>query len=253
MNNRTNIDYQTRKPTAALNDFVESFWMLANTSNTAQELVVLPDGRVDVFFLPSAQQPFQPLLLGLDMQPSPATLPPQTTLFAISFNLLAVEYLLNVKLPAFNNTALLLPGGFLSITANDLADFDRFCQAASAALPAMVKAGIDERKRSLFRLMYACNGSVGVQELSAKVFWSTRQMNRYFGQRFGLSPKTYCNILRFRASFGHLAKGKLFPEGEFADQAHFIREVKRYAGVVPKELHRNQNGRFIQFSTLQPG
>lgn len=75
-------------------------------------------------------------------------------------------------------------------------------------------------------------------------------MNRYFNQTFGLSLKAYCNILRFRASIEHIKQGKLFPELNFSDQAHFIKEVKKLSGVVPKELSKNENDRFIQLSTL---
>lgn len=67
-----------------------------------------------------------------------------------------------------------------------------------------------------------------------------------------LSLKAYCNILRFRASFTQINAGKLFPQENFSDQSHFIREVKKLSGVSPKELKRNRNDRFIQFSVLGP-
>ncbi|MCH5686581.1 AraC family transcriptional regulator [Niabella sp. W65] len=101
--------------------------------------------------------------------------------------------------------------------------------------------------------MYSTKGDISVKALSEKVYWSSRQINRYFNDRFGLSVKNYCSILRFRASFEHIKEGKLFPQQNFADQSHFIREVKKRSGVSPKELKRNQNGRFIQFSALGLG
>jgi AraC-like DNA-binding protein len=91
-----------------------------------------------------------------------------------------------------------------------------------------------------------------VTELSEKVSWSSRQINRYFNQQFGLSLKAYCGILRFRASFPNIKEGKLFPEQNFSDQSHFIKEVRKLAGVSPKELMKNKNDRFIQFSALTP-
>jgi AraC-like DNA-binding protein len=114
----------------------------------------------------------------------------------------------------------------------------------------MIKADIDPRKKNLFDLIYASNGAISVKELSEKICWSSRQINRYFQDTFGLSLKTYCNVMRFRSSFGHIKAGKLFPEENYADQSHFIREIRKYSGVVPKELARNRNDRFIQFSTL---
>jgi len=44
----------------------------------------------------------------------------------------------------------------------------------------------------------------------------------------------------------HDLKGKV----NFADQAHFIKEVKKLAGLILKELSRNKDDRFIQFLTL---
>ena len=90
-----------------------------------------------------------------------------------------------------------------------------------------------------------------VKELSEKVYWSSRQINRYFNQQFGISLKAYCNILRFGSSFKHISEGKLFPEQNFTDQNHFIKEIKRYAGVTPKELSKNKDGRFINIAAIK--
>jgi AraC-like DNA-binding protein len=89
-----------------------------------------------------------------------------------------------------------------------------------------------------FELIYAENGSMPVKELSEKVFWSSRQINRYFNEQFGLSLKAYCNILRFRASFEHIKEGKLFPQQNFADQSHFIKAFKEFAGYSPREFQK---------------
>ena len=91
---------------------------------------------------------------------------------------------------------------------------------------------------------------VNTSDEMASFFWSKRQISRYFKNRFGLSLKAYCNILRYRASFQQLKEQQLYPEQDYADQAHFIRDVKKYSGVTPKKLAENKNGRFIQLSTL---
>ena len=104
---------------------------------------------------------------------------------------------------------------------------------------------VDEKKRILFEHIYSANGEMTVNELSKKSFWSSREINRYFTKYIGLSLKAYCNILRFKASLPQIKKGKLLPEQNFADQNHFIRNVKKYSGVTPKELSKNENDRFI--------
>jgi AraC-like DNA-binding protein len=248
-----NIEYKTTQPDPSLSDVVESFWMLVNHSEKGKEIVVLPDGRVDISFSLSLTEPFHVTLLGLESKPNIAILAPKTSLFAISLKLLAIEYLLDMPIPNLVNTAQSLPPDFWGITPEDFNDFDAFCVKVSNKIKALLNKNIDTRKQQLFDYIYSSNGSMTVKELSEKVFWSNRQINRYFTQQFGISLKAYCNILRFRASFSHLKEGKLFPEQNFADQAHFIKEVKKLSGVLPKELSKNKDDRFIQFSTLPKG
>jgi AraC-like DNA-binding protein len=243
------FDFKIIKPDKSLADFVESFWMLQNHSDSGKEIVVLPDGRIDLFFSQSPTEPFHIILSGLETQADQAILGARTIMFAISFKLLATEYIFQNTVSSILNNARYLPADFWNFNATDLDDFDSFCKKASQTIQSILPKQIDNRKQKLFDLIYSSNGALPVNELSEKVFWSSRQINRYFNQQFGISLKTYCNILRFRASFNHIKEGKLFPQENFADQSHFIKEVKKLSGVSPKELKRNQNGRFIQFST----
>lgn len=107
----------------------------------------------------------------------------------------------------------------------------------------------DERKQKLFKLLFQTNGSLTIQEIANQIFWTSRQINRYFNATFGLSLKSYCNILKCKQSFDDIKKGKLFPEKNYTDQPHFIREIKKHTGTTPKILAKNENDRFIQFST----
>ena len=244
------FQYRLIKPGKPLADFVENFWMLENSSASDKNVVILPDGRIDLFFSQSATEPFHITLSGLETQSNHATLMARTIMFVISFKMLATEYVFQNAIPDLVNNAKYLPADFWGFNADDLQNFELFCKKASQKIQSLLPKEIDNRKRKLFDLLYRSNGAITVKDLSEKVFWSSRQINRYFNQQFGLSLKAYCNILRFRASFQHIKEGKLFPQQDFADQSHFIREVKKLSGVSPKELKRNKNDRFIQFSTL---
>jgi AraC-like DNA-binding protein len=244
------LEYRTAPPAPKLAEFVESFWLLHNHSDAAQAVALVPDGRPDLVFADAANEPYHVVLLGLDNQPSAPLIPPRARMLAVSWKLLAVEYLLPMRIADLLQTGTYLPNDYLGMTVSDLADFDGFCAKVSGQLLRQLPTSIDARKRNLFSLLYASGGALTVEALADAAGWSSRQINRYFQQMFGLSLKAYCNILRFRASFPQLKAGKLFPEQNFTDQAHFIREIKKYAGVVPKELARNQDDRFIQFATL---
>lgn len=245
-----NFEYIATRPDPLLSEFVESFWMHANHSDDGKDVVLLPDGNVDVFFTYSASEPLHVFLMRLDSEATQAKFPSKTVIFAISFKLLALEYILHTKIDNQPFSPIHLPGGFLDISIHDLNDFDHFVKKASQKITSMLTVTIDERKRKLFELIYSSNGSLTIKEYSEKSFWSSRQINRYFTQQFGISLKAYCNILRFRASFTQIKKGNLFPEQDFADQAHFIKEIKKFSGVRPKELAKNENDRFIQFSVM---
>jgi len=247
-----NIEWKTIKPPVELHDFIESFWMIKNHSNNEHKIVVLPDGRVDIIFVFNDNELYEPTLKGLDTEPEQTAIPAKTNLFAISFKLLAIEYLLDENVASLINKGMNLSSDFWNISRNDLNDFNIFCDKASSKINSLIKPNIDPRKKQLFELIYSSNGTLSVKELSEKVIWSSRQINRYFTQTFGMSLKSYCNIFRFKSSLKHIKKGKLFPELNFADQNHFIREVKKMSGVTPKELSKNENDRFILLSSFQP-
>lgn len=246
-----NFYYEFIKPSPSLSDFVESIGMFHNRSDEAKEVVVMPDGRIDLFFLKAGSAPFHVLLIGLETAPEQRSIPPQTLAFVVSFKPLAVEYILHTSIANIVNSARELPNDFWDSMAENLIDFDAFYKKASQKITALLPKEIDERKRELFEAIYSSNGEMSVKELSEKLFWSSRQINRYFNQLFGLSLKAYCTILRFRASLEHIAQGKLFPELSFTDQNHFIKEIKKFSGVVPKELAKNKNDRFVLLSVLK--
>ena len=245
------LQYERIKPPADLQDYVESFWRLENTSPADKNIVVVPDGRIDLFLSHSSKEGYHITLSGLETEPDAVTFEGHTKIFAISFRLPAVEYLLETSIAALMNDIRILPSHFWNFAESDLENFEDFCEKAQRKMMQLIALKkVDERKLQLFRLINTHNGEITVHELSEKVQWSERQINRYFNDKFGLSLKKYCNILRFRASFSHIKEGKLFPELNFTDQAHFIREIKKFSGVTPKELTKNPNDRFIQFSTL---
>jgi AraC-like DNA-binding protein len=242
---KNTLHFQLIQPDNALSVFVYCFSSLQNFS-TQQEAVIIPNGKVDLIFSKTAENKFCIALLGLETKPK-YTHQEISNFFAVSFNPIAIEYILNLSIAPFLNSGKLLPDDFWNFNVDDLNDFEKFCKKASQKIYSLLPEKIDERKHVLFQLITASNGEIPVKELSEKVGWSERQINRYFNQQFGLSLKAYCKILRFQASLPYIKKGVLYPQLNFTDQSHFIKEVKQLSGVSPKELHKNANDRFLQF------
>jgi len=245
------FNYKFLDPNDRIATFVESIGMFHNQSDKPKEVVVLPDGRIDLFFSQSESEAFHITLVGLETFPEQRSIPPNTLTFVISFRPLAVEYILKDSIAGILNIAKDIPLGFWNFDVSDLGDFNAFYAKASKTVEGLSPKEIDIRKKKLFELIYSSRGEMSVKELSEQVCWSSRQINRYFTNQFGVSLKAYCTILRFRASLEHIAKGKLFPELNFTDQNHFIKEIKKFAGVNPKELFKNKDDRFVLLSTLK--
>ncbi len=82
-------------------------------------------------------------------------------------------------------------------------------------------------------------GVLTTSEVAAGVGMSLRQLQRRFNRTIGVSPKTFIRIARFRAVIRWTANGDhrgwagLAADLGFTDQAHLIKEFRRFAGGEP--------------------
>lgn len=85
------------------------------------------------------------------------------------------------------------------------------------------------------------NGMLQVNDLLADSCMSRRTFERRFFQKVGLSPKYYARIRRIGYIFNLVAGKKkvnwpeIFYEGEFYDQAHFIKDFEAFTGRTPQQ------------------
>ncbi len=245
-----NIKYQMKLPDDSLSDYVKVFWTLQNSAPTEEKFIILPDGYFDILFSLKDGKIFKTYLFGLSTKEFEAVMPGNAVSFAVSFKLSAAEYILKMSIASIVDKIKLLPNNFWGFGENDFTSFNVFVKKITQKIKSLSGDKIDPRKQNLFNILYSTKGASPVEEISREVNWSSRQINRYFKTWFGLSLKSYCGILRYRASFEQLKNKELYPKQNYSDQAHFIKEVKKYSGVTPKHLAINNNDRFIQLSTL---
>lgn len=238
-------------PDKSISHFVHSFWMLENKTGKDIPSTVLPNGMVDLTLMKMNSSNWEMLVRGIDTEPSQIVIEKGAKIFTVGLKLLAVEYLLGHSIKDVLNKGKKLANDFWQFEDDDMNSLKNFCRKATQKIKSISIENIDNRKKKLFDLIYFSNGAIPVKELSEQVFWSSRQINRYFNQQFGISLKAYCNILRLGSSFKHVSEGKLFPEQNFTDQNHFIKEIKKYAGVTPKELSKNKDDRFIDITAIK--
>lgn len=243
------MKYREIKPNGYLINFIHCFWEY-ETSETDFEHTIIPDGYFDLIAEFENDTLKVIKLTGVWTNPINVTIPKSSKIFAVRFKLLASEYLFKQEIKSILNSSKNLPLTFWNINSYQVNDFEKFAYEISRQLENSIKhlKAIDNRKLKLFELVYS-KQNLSVKELSENAFWSNRQINRYFNQQYGFSLKLYLNIVRCNTSYDDISKGNLFPNESYFDQAHFIKEIKKYTGATPSDLFRNKNVRFLQLAT----
>ncbi|MCP3806605.1 helix-turn-helix domain-containing protein [Paenibacillus sp. Lou8.1] len=93
--------------------------------------------------------------------------------------------------------------------------------------------------KNLLHRIFVSGGSVGIKELADCEAISERQINRKFGQWIGISPKKFSEVVRFQSVLHSIQSGggldwtELALKHSFFDQAHLIRDFRRFYGDSP--------------------
>ena len=99
--------------------------------------------------------------------------------------------------------------------------------------------GLDLRKMDkMASLINSRKGNVNIDWLSGQANMSAKTFERHFLEKIGITPKLFSRISRFSHSLKMLLeKSDLFSvldECGYTDQAHFIKECRRFCGKTPK-------------------
>ncbi|HMH22788.1 MAG TPA: helix-turn-helix transcriptional regulator [Puia sp.] len=100
-------------------------------------------------------------------------------------------------------------------------------------------------------------GNISLGALQNELRITERSFERRFKRHVGISSKLFSRICRFQASLAQLRNSdydKLSDiafENEYADQSHFIRSFKEFAGVSPNRYQEDYNEVVENFSELK--
>jgi len=90
-------------------------------------------------------------------------------------------------------------------------------------------------------------------QIQHRLNMSERSLERIFKADVGVSPKMFLRINRFQTALNHI-RGQAFKSltkvayhHDYADQSHYIREFKEFAGVSPKHYLLQANEQAINF------
>lgn len=278
-----NITYQEIKPSAALQPYVDAYWLQSFNGapneispdqfcipfGTAEIIVTLDDGICEInangqwymlpnIFICGMYQDTVIWRAGGNTRKFGIRLKPETfpMLFKASSAVLYSDYTLLENI--IGNEANLLAERL--VEAPDLSAIIRHTEA-------FLLARVNKHKQAhnytieAAKLIRSARGDISVEELSKSVYVSVRQLQRSFQREIGISPKTYQRIIRFRNAYRDMQQlqqtggwaGLSYGLG-YADQAHFIREFKAFSGFIPSALLSNKThihalAETAQFST----
>jgi AraC-like DNA-binding protein len=94
-------------------------------------------------------------------------------------------------------------------------------------------------------------GLISVEELAGSVYISSRQLEREFKEKIGISPKSYMRIARLNEVNRIILNGDKLPLSRvsydcgYSDQAHFIRDFRKFTGERPAVLIREKDNFII--------
>ena len=99
-------------------------------------------------------------------------------------------------------------------------------------------------------------GNVALKGLQIELRLSERSFERKFKEYIGISPKLFSRICRFQASLKQLRNNDFSKlsdvafENEYADQSHFIRAFKEFAGFSPFQYQKQSPEVIENLATL---
>lgn len=92
------------------------------------------------------------------------------------------------------------------------------------------------------KLIYQTKGAVRIKELNEKLFISQSPFEKRFRKVVGTTAKKFASIVRFNTVLDHLSETKTLTEicyeNNFFDQAHFIKDFKKFTGDTPENFKR---------------
>ena len=244
--------YQENKPIKKLEQLVHSFWMHCNTSNKPELITIVPDGYFKIVFTVQGQKILNYFMTGLWIRENNFITPPNATNYGCRLKILAPEFLIKQEIASILQVFKQLDLSYLNLNHFDLSTFENIVhQWQIELLKIKSPKAIPGNKLRLSQLLDKMKGDINAKEVSEQVFWTNRQINRYLNKYLGISLKQYLNIQKVYQSYIQIREGRFFPEENYFDQAHFIREVKKHTGKTPSQLHGEQNDRFIQLKNIQ--
>lgn len=254
------MTYLEQPPSPLLQRYVEAFWQLEAPLSTARptQEKILPDGCIEIIFnLADRFERFhangvierQPSVLVVGQMRQHVCIAPTggVRLFAIRFKPSGAFPFLRVPLHELTDRILSAETVQRDFTReleerlHSVRSFAESIRQAEIVLARHMQFEADRAVELLAERIVASQGRLSVVRLAQDVGLSTRQLERRFQTRVGISPKSLARIIRFQKIFKAVEQNadnwsNVALSCGYYDQAHLIHDFKAFSGENPSSF-----------------
>ncbi len=258
-------------PHPALSELIRDIWVLESDGGLSQEeiQVIAPDGSVKItlhykgqlvgrvgdqaFVIPEHRLS----IVGISDRPTIAAFDRSKPFGCISIDLnpASAYRLLAVPQHELRNTIVPLEEAFGMAAIRTLEDriymvpnpIQKLAILQQFLLRALDRTESDRSFELSAAAIIKAQGLVSMKMLSEITGLGERWQRNKFADRLGVSPKTFASLVRFQSSYQALLRNKRdFLQARhfndsYYDQAHYIKEFKRFIGYSPAKYTTLQN------------
>jgi AraC-like DNA-binding protein len=245
------VSYITRYPSARLSGIVERLWRVEDPRSCGDPETICPDCRPEIVIHLGDAMQRQPRYLLVGQMEMPLTVTPSGPVVMVGARLSpsGLHRLLPIPQDRVTGRIVSLDAVWTEWTrrtADQVAsartpasELDTFERALEALIPGDAMNGHDRGVDAALSALRTRGGNVSITRLAHDAGLSRRQFERRFRGRVGLPPRLYARIVRFQRAFhalGHESGAAIAARCGYADQAHLVREIRRFAGQTPGVL-----------------
>lgn len=233
--------FQHIKPSHKLSSIIDTFWLYKNTSEKTETIPVYPDGCTDLIFRVDKAE-----VVGCMTKPQDVITVPNQRMLGVRFK------------PGRAFAFLHTPMYELTDKTIDIGSVKRGLVQRVSETPVMEDIISDIEKHLLiteqrFDIKYkkvlltvdaiiSMNGVISIHSLAKEYDWSVRNLERYFKEIVGMTPKMFARTVRFQRAYTLLTSP---PRNDlisialltgYYDQAHFTHEFSEFTGTSPSQF-----------------
>ena len=259
---------------AGLERYIHAVWMMRGPVSGTESLITMADGSPGLIFQhPSAglmkvhDKPLAPLYIyGQASKSSRLTITGSLDAIGICFKPSAVPKIFGLRADEITDSCI----GIRELKGSGNQEIEMKLIEASSMDERLLlitkylqhtlcsrSYRADQTTDQAINHIFKTSGNISLHDLRRNLYVSERSLERKFREQVGISASLYARICRFQESMRQLKEEKFQKLSDiaylngYADQSHFIRSFKSFAGCSPNQ-YKNRSVKLIDSFAFDP-